>query len=669
MHRHGPDLTLSATDLSHFLGCRHRTALDLAVTAGARAKPVHYDDPLLEILWDRGAKHEAAYINSLKVQGLSVADLSAQVHRTEHLAATLAAMRDGADVVVQGALADGCWFGKPDVMRRVPRPSALGSWSYEIYDTKLARETRAGTILQLGLYSELLATAQGARPEWFYVVTPDETAPVQAYRVDDYAAYFRFVQARMLAAVATGPERLALDNYPEPVEHCDICHWLVDCKTRWRADDHLSLVANITRAQRRELEARGVTTTGALAALPLPLAFTPKRGSRGRLRSSARAGARASGVAGEDAAPARAARRRAGAGSLPSARAVGRRSFFSISRAIPLPSARAKADASTCLVSSTRTATIDRRGRSPITRNARRSRACSIGSSRRRARIRICTSTTMRPTSRSAFKRLMGRYATRETELDAMLRAGRFVDLYAVVKQGVRAGVERYSIKDLESLYGFTRAAALADARRCRTVMECGLETGIPDAVPAAVRDVVEAYNRDDCLSTLRLRDWLERLRGELVAAGTDVPRPVARRRRSAAGCGRACADRRRASRAVTRRSARGASRAKRRSAGPVAVGVHARLSPARGQGRVVGVLSATRVAGGRAHRRTRRGHGYAIRGAGERCAQQEREADRSGDRQVYVSATGDGDRARRGPSSGVALRESGQGRPRGKYD
>ena len=53
------------------------------------------------------------------------------------------------------------------------------------------------------------------------------------------------------------------------------------------------------------------------------------------------------------------------------------------------------------------------------------------------------------PYEPSAFKRLMGRYATRERELDKLLRAGRFVDLYAVVRQGVRAGIKRYSIKSL----------------------------------------------------------------------------------------------------------------------------------------------------------------------------------------------------------------------------
>ena len=41
-------------------------------------------------------------------------------------------------------------------MRRVETPSALGPWSYEVIDTKLARETKGNTVLQLSLYSDLL---------------------------------------------------------------------------------------------------------------------------------------------------------------------------------------------------------------------------------------------------------------------------------------------------------------------------------------------------------------------------------------------------------------------------------------------------------------------------------------------------------------------------------
>src|SRR5262249_26580167 len=50
----------------------------------------------------------------------------------------------------------------------------------------------------------------------------------------------------------------------------------------------------------------------------------------------------------------------------------------------------------------------------------------------------------------SALKRLMGRYATREDEVDRILRAGLFVDLHTILRQAIRASVEEYSLKALE---------------------------------------------------------------------------------------------------------------------------------------------------------------------------------------------------------------------------
>ena len=45
-----------------------------------------------------------------------------------------------------------------------------------------------------------------------------------------------------------------------------------------------------------------------------------------------------------------------------------------------------------------------------------------------------CTSIISAPTSPATFKRLSGRYATRETELDTILRAQLFVDLHTIVR-------------------------------------------------------------------------------------------------------------------------------------------------------------------------------------------------------------------------------------------
>jgi len=127
----------------------------------------------------------------------------------------------------------------------------------------------------------------------------------------------------------------------------------------------------------------------------------------------------------------------------------------------------------------------------------------------------------------TAFKRLAGRYATCVDALDELLCAKVFVDLYAVVKQGVRASVESYSIKRLEPLYGYERDVPLPVANRNLAAFAAWLERGAASELPAELRAAVEGYNRDDCLSALQLHAWLEERRTELEAQGdATLPRP-----------------------------------------------------------------------------------------------------------------------------------------------
>ena len=73
----------------------------------------------------------------------------------------------------------------------------------------------------------------------------------------------------------------------------------------------------------------------------------------------------------------------------------------------------------------------------------------------------------------------------------------------------MRASVEQYSLKDLEIFFGFKRGTDLRDARLALQAMERGLELNDVDSIPTEARAVVASYNREDCLSTLHLRNWL----------------------------------------------------------------------------------------------------------------------------------------------------------------
>lgn len=519
---------------------------------------------MAQALRDRGAAHERAYVDTLRASGLDVIEIDEELEPAARAAATLDAMRNGADVIVQAALGDVGWTGYADILRRVDPPSALGGWSYEPYDTKLARETRGGTILQLATYVDLLERLQGVRPERFHVVTPDpsddpraealaQAAPhlaagngstgapardtrfkIHTYRFADFAAYFRLVRGQLTDIIASGYDAIRDAHYPEPVEQCEVCRWWLRCNAQRRKDDHLSFIAGITRLHRQELTMQGCPTLAAAATMPVPIAFKPGRGSRdtyARIREQARL-QHAQRTAGHPVHELLPPVEGQGLTRLPEpcpgdlfldiegarfARAGGREYLFGL-----WTRAEGRTLEGGTLVPPYTAQWAFTDGEERVAFEALMDRimqAWAVDPG-----MHVYHFGHYEP---SALKRLMGRYAARAEELDRLLRAERFVDLYAVVRQALRAGVESYSIKQLEQFYDFAREVPLHDASTHLQAIELALEGNAPAAITEDITAAVQGYNQDDCRSTEALRDWLERLRAELVAQGTAVPRPA----------------------------------------------------------------------------------------------------------------------------------------------
>lgn len=522
MHRIGETLQLSAGDLVGHLNCRYLTELDLKVAHGQLAKPKIWD-PVLETLAERGALHEQGFIEHLKAGGAVVTAIDGVGIDAAAVAATTEAMRRGDTVIVQGALQSGQWGGRADVLRRVETPSNLGGWSYEVTDTKLARETKGDTVLQISLYSDLVSSMQGSAAASAFVVTPGTQYEPEPYRIADYAAYYRHVRSSLERAIASPTE----GTYPEPIEHCDICRWRNHCDKRRRADDHLSLVAGISKSQAGELERRGVSTMAALAAIPLPLPWRPDRGaaqSYEKMREQARiqVDGRTQGAVIYEALP-----------QIPG---------FGLSR-LPEPSAgdiffdfegdpfvgEGGLEFLFGYLYADEQGELRYTGDWASTRQEERAafeRFMDFVVERLKVHpgLHIYHYAPYEP---AAIKRLMGRYATRENDVDNLLRSERFVDLYAVVRHAIRASVESYSIKKLEPLYGFERAVALEDVRVVMARTQARLELADAGNIPEADKAAICGYNRDDCASTQGLRDWLERLRAELIQSGVSIERPT----------------------------------------------------------------------------------------------------------------------------------------------
>src|SRR6185436_9375885 len=151
-------LVSSATDLVGFLACDHLVDLELASVARLVHRPVR-PDAELDVMQERGLQHEQRYLEHLKERGRQVTRLhpfEGAGSKGERLrggaAETEAAIRRGDDVIYQATFFDGRWVGHADFLVRVETESALGPWSYEIVDTKLARRTKARALLQICSY-------------------------------------------------------------------------------------------------------------------------------------------------------------------------------------------------------------------------------------------------------------------------------------------------------------------------------------------------------------------------------------------------------------------------------------------------------------------------------------------------------------------------------------
>ena len=128
---------------------------------------------------------------------------------------------------------------------------------------------------------------------------------------------------------------------------------------------------------------------------------------------------------------------------------------------------------------------------------------------------------------RTALLRLAGRHGVGEDALDQLLRDGVLVDLYATVRAAVRTGQRSYSLKKVEALYGMAHEGAVekADESIVAYAQACALRDEGDLTAWHKRLDEIGDYNTTDCLSTLRLRDWLlAQAPGGHAAAHADVP-------------------------------------------------------------------------------------------------------------------------------------------------
>jgi predicted RecB family nuclease len=500
-------LIFSATDLVNFLGCRHATFLERHDLDAPVAHET--EDPLLALLQEKGLAHERRYLDVLRDQGCEVVEIPGRGALHDRHAATIVAMRAGAQVIYQGALAQGQWQGHADFLVRVPGQSALGAYLYEAVDTKLSGSAKPNHALQLAVYSMLLAAEQGAKPHDMSVVLGDGT-PVRL-RVADLHYYFDVARERFQGFFAPLPAM----SVGQPCGHCGVCRWSAHCEAEWERIDHLSLVANITRGQRAKLGAAGISTMSALGALDsgsripgMQPAIVSRICTQARLQTQKR-------LDGKNRYELLAAVEGKGFARMPPPNPGD--VFFDM-EGDPLYEEGLEYLFGFVHVVAGQPVFVPFWGHTREEEKRAFEQAMDFITEQLRAYPDAYVY-HYASYEENALKNLAMLHGTREAEVDQLLRMHKLVDLYRVVREGIQVSEPSYSIKNLETFYMEARGGEVTSAGASMVVYEQWRQLQDPQLLQE-----ISDYNEADCRSTMLLRDWLLTLRPEDTTWFTGEP-------------------------------------------------------------------------------------------------------------------------------------------------
>ncbi len=497
MRRDAGGIRLSAHDLMLFTACAHATRLDMAWLEGDEDLIPVEDNEVSVLLQQHGFRHEAAYLSRLEAEGKSVVRIDTEgATFDEAVDATRDALHSGPDVVFQAALEGGMWGGYADFLERVAEPSRLGAFSYEVADTKLKHNPVPSHLLQLVLYSDLVAEVQDRTPERAYIELG--TGERAGFRLSQYADYARLARDRLERFVHKPAK-----TRPVPCSHCEMCRWRERCAAEWRDSDSVFLIAGISRSQVAKLEAADIGTVEALAgnraAVPgLADATARKLKLQARLQHLRKTGkphfelrppVRGKGF---DLMP------RPDDGDL--FYDIESDPFRSEADAVGLAFLHGVWDGEDFTAFWAHDNAGERQALGTLFRRFH-------AHFQRHPNAHIYHHGTSEVT---ALRRLATRHGVGETTLDRWFRERRFVDLAAVVRSGLVISEPSYALSDLEAIYDSSDVREANADSSALVQYEIWRETG-DEKILAEIGESV----RLECRSAEKLRDWLLGIRPE----------------------------------------------------------------------------------------------------------------------------------------------------------
>ncbi|RUO62216.1 TM0106 family RecB-like putative nuclease [Pseudidiomarina insulisalsae] len=475
------------------------------------------EDAFLKMLQDAGEAHELGLVKQLHEEGRNVVDVKKLCPGSDFLKQhqeTVRLMKEGAEIIFQAALMDEPFAGYADFVVRVNTPSDLGEHSYEVWDTKLSKTAKVTHLLQLVAYAQMLEKIQGHMPNTVTVVLG--SGAFESYPTAEYLPYFSVTKEKFIAAATNFDQ----DAMPDPFESREYGSWSTFAEALLAERRHLSLVANIRRSQIVKLNSAGILTIDELAELSDLSQVKIPNATLEKLREQAQVQ-----IATEQAGTPQ-YRLRSPKPNEPELFSM-LAPFSSGDIYFDLEGDPLTEGSLEFLWGMT---VFDDNGKQDFiaywAHNQEEEKQAlakffelTLARWQRYPQMRVYH---YAPYEMTALKRLVARYGIYENELDEMLRAELFVDLYKVVKSTLIIVQPSYSIKKVELFYRDARDTEIGLGGDAVVAYQQWTELG-----DKTILDAIELYNKDDCDSTYELAQWLRGLqamhRSEIAQAAHDV--------------------------------------------------------------------------------------------------------------------------------------------------
>jgi uncharacterized protein len=519
------DLIYSPSDLIRYLKSPFASWMDRYYSEFPSALSPDEETDDEKLIAQTGEKHEADVLKDFRQACPGIVEIPNDDLPSAN-EKTISALRAKAPVVYQAALGHGKFAGFADFIELGPDSR------YQVWDTKLARAPKPYYAIQLCCYSEMLAaTLCEPLPEKFGIILGGKDRV--EFRVEDFIHYYRHIKSSFLEMQRGFNGDLA--TRPEPLPRADHGRWTSHAEQFFAESDHLVQVAGISVGQIKKLKKEGITTVAGLAAasgLTVPK-LVPDSLERLAAQARLQCDTRALRGATPDSPPRYETLQFRGANGEPVGLATlppehSADVFFDM-EGFPLIAGGLEYLFGLCTRD---TVTVDGKEKLEFKdwwAHTREEEKLALEGFIDWVFDRWIKNPGMHIYHYAAYevnavRRLSTRHDTRQDEVDELLRNNVLVDLYQIVRRGLRVGEGSYSIKSVERLYRPKRITEVSTAVGSIVQYARWMESDEgPDWKASGILKDIRDYNEDDCVSTAELEAWL---RGIAVQYGAIRSRP-----------------------------------------------------------------------------------------------------------------------------------------------